>query len=255
MTELIHFLFYLIPPVKFYLSYRNYDIISGLMKALNSEILREGLIDLWRFKKLFKFWIGFLAWYYLFVIVVQITELPADIIETVKNLVLFSFFLLSVAAGDFTNILLQFCYLNLCIQVCSLLKLLESHIVAMTSILDEKQIHEKIKNFVTLHELVICTSLKIFEAFKLVISFNFIVDNLFIGQALMFSEDSDWESFLGFDPYLIFAFWIYWYGTQLMITKVCKFQFVKFSWLFENFCVGSTTGDIILLCWLEWYWI
>lgn len=129
-------------------------------------------------------------------------------------------FFVSALAGDFSNILLQFSYLNLCIQICSLYRQLEDDLEDMELILSEQQVITKLRKFVENHREAIELKKKLFSSFRSVISLNFVVNTLFIGQALLFSNSADWATFLGYFPFLMFDFWIYCFASQLVITKV-----------------------------------
>lgn len=217
--ELIYFFFYLTNPLKFFLFYLNYadfcEMFRLVMNNLQENSIERAEKDEKWFKNLLLLWCSFYAFFFVYFVALTFSSMSSDFVMLFTAV---SF--VSGLVGDFSNILLQFSYLNLSIQICSLYRQLEDDLEDMELILSEQQVVTKLRTFVENHREVIELKRKLFSSFRSVISLNFVVNTLFIGQALLFSNSADWATFLGYFPFLMFDFWIYCFASQLIITKV-----------------------------------
>jgi hypothetical protein len=88
---------------------------------------------------------------------------------------------------------------------------------------DDKEIRKIIGEVVEMHQDVVEVVRKTVKIFESILSFNFIINIIFIGQSMILSKEENWKVFLLTTPFLLFDAWVFCYASQKIITKVRKF--------------------------------
>lgn len=128
----------------------------------------------------------------------------------------------SIFALDFTNVLLQFVYLNFCIQICSLFKQLEDDLHELITQNDGAEFREKVGKVSEFHDEILHTISDLGDNFNNILRLNFVVNIWLVAQTLIFSSESKWLELLTSSPFLLLEAWIFCYGSQMIISKVKK---------------------------------
>ena len=143
----------------------------------------------------------------------RLTSDPLEIVKIVIEM-------LSGFYGDFTNSMLQFIYLNFCIQICSLFDQLKNDLEEIKPTQSAKNIIKSAADIVETHQEILEIVTRVVKTFESILSLNFAVNIGFIGQTLILSTNSNWLIFLASTPYLLFEAWIFCFASQKIITKV-----------------------------------
>lgn len=218
--SLSHVIYFVAVPLKFYLFYRNYAKICLLMKTSVSKLKEKSMerakTDEREIEKVAKV-VGLMVicsevlyFYYL----IQTT--PRNFVDIATEIISFP----SLTTIDFIVFILQFMYLNFCIQICSLFKQIEDDFNDMRFIRDKVRVPEMLGEIVEFHDEIQQIISDLLDCFKNVLSLNFVVNIWLAGQASIFSSDSNWVGFVITLPFLLFDAWIYCFSSQMITTKV-----------------------------------
>lgn len=224
--EIVDFLFFLINPMKFYIFYRKFDEIFNIIKY--TETLTKNSSSENADKEIIKaenvttFIIALLAFFYVTDTYVAVKEMPSEFFNFFWSLMLHCLWMVSAFASDYVNTLLEICFFEFCLQICSLLNQFEEKLLDLNQTQEEKHLKKKLKDIVESHEKILQTFKDFVNYFNLIISINFVVSIWFIGQGLIFTLLGEWYDLLTITPFMVFDAWIICYATQLVITKVKK---------------------------------
>ena len=202
--------------IKFLLFYKNFGKVCGLIKDITSKI-REPFVNGAREAiKFLKIFAGVTTLSLMITPIIYFPRLTSKPLEIMK----IAIEIMSGFYCDFTNSMLQFIYMNFCIQICSLFEQLKIDLEAIKPTQNEKAIIKSVAGIVETHQEILEIVSKAVKIFESILSFNFVVNIGFIAQTLILSTNSNWLIFLMSTPYLLVEAWIFCFASQKVITKV-----------------------------------